>query len=62
MDLNYLLYREQVERMRADQAKCDQSRSAHLGLAENYRAMSDVFRRRRLSAVGLTPTLHAPRL
>jgi hypothetical protein len=62
MDLNYLLRREQIERMRADQAKCDDSRAAHLDLADNYRSMIDLQRRRRLSAVGLKSELQAPRL
>lgn len=61
MDFNYLLHREQVERMRADEANCDESRAAHLSLADSYRAMIDGLRRQRLAAVGLTPTLHAPR-
>lgn len=61
MDLNYLLHREQVERMRADEAGCDESRAAHLGLAQGYRTMIDGQRRSRLAAAGLTPDLRAPR-
>ena len=45
--------RKQIERMRADRAACDDSRAAHLELADNYRAMIDVQRRRRIAAVEL---------
>ena len=62
MDLNYLLRREQIERMRADQAMCDDSRAAHLDLAESYRGMIDMQRRNRLAAVGLKAELQSPRL
>jgi hypothetical protein len=41
MDLNYLLLREQIERVRADKAACDNSRAAHRELAECYRALID---------------------
>jgi hypothetical protein len=37
MDMNYYLHREQVERIRADQADTDPVRKAHRGLAELYR-------------------------
>ena len=36
MDLNYLLYRQQVERSRADAASCDEARRAHAQLAALY--------------------------
>lgn len=36
MDLNYLLQRQQIERIRAQSAACDQARSAHAGLAALY--------------------------
>ena len=36
MDLNYLLRRQQEERIRADAATCDQSRAAHEGLAVQF--------------------------
>lgn len=36
MDLNYLYYRQQVERSRATSAKCESARNAHLGLAIEY--------------------------
>jgi hypothetical protein len=38
MDFNYLYYRQQVERMRADAAASDSARRAHLGLADGYDA------------------------
>lgn len=39
MDINYLLYREQVSRMRAEQAKSAGARRSHHGLAEGYAAL-----------------------
>jgi hypothetical protein len=36
MDLNYLLQRQQIERIRAQSAACDQARGAHAGLAALY--------------------------
>ena len=54
MDLNYLLRRQQEERIRADTATCDQSRAAHEGLAvqfeEQIRRLTDG--RLNLAAVG----------
>ena len=44
MDLNYLLLREQIERVRADKAACDNSRAAHRELAECYRAIIEEHR------------------
>ena len=44
MDLNYLLLREQIERVRADKAACDNSRAAHEELAQCYRAIIDEHR------------------
>lgn len=38
MDLNYLLYRQQVERSLANSAACPQARDAHAGLAALYEA------------------------
>jgi hypothetical protein len=35
-DLNYLLYRQQVERLRAEEAQSDKVRDVHLELARNY--------------------------
>lgn len=36
MDLNYLYERQQVSLFMADNANCEQARSAHRGLAEGY--------------------------
>lgn len=36
MDLNYLLYRQQVERSRSDSANCENARKAHEELAIQY--------------------------
>lgn len=38
MDLNYLLYRQQVERSRVQRATCDEARRAHAELAALYEA------------------------
>jgi hypothetical protein len=35
-DLNYLLYRQQVERLRAEDAQSEKARDAHLELARQY--------------------------
>jgi RNA polymerase-binding transcription factor DksA len=35
-DLNYLLYRQQVERLRAEDAVSDEARNAHRELARRY--------------------------
>jgi hypothetical protein len=35
-DLNYLLYRQQVERLRAEDAQSDKVRDVHLELARQY--------------------------
>jgi hypothetical protein len=45
MDINYLLEREQVERVRADRAACANSRAAHRELAARYRALIELKRR-----------------
>lgn len=39
MDLNYLLYREQVSLMRANGAACTEARHAHRALARAYRLL-----------------------
>lgn len=62
MDLNHLIHREGVERLRAIHAACTVSRDAHLGLANLYRDRIDGRRRAMLQAAGLGPMLHAPRL
>lgn len=37
MDLDDLIHREGEERLRAAEATCDQSRAAHIALADLYR-------------------------
>ena len=39
MDLNYLFFRQQVEKIRATQALSDQARLAHEQLAQRYEVM-----------------------
>ena len=39
MDLNYLFFRQQVERIRAATAESDEARTAHEQLAERYETM-----------------------
>ena len=41
MDLNYLYQRQQVSRVNADRAACDNSRSAHRRMAEAYGLLID---------------------
>jgi hypothetical protein len=41
MDLNYLLYRQQVERSRARAATTDAARTAHEEMARGYEAQID---------------------
>jgi hypothetical protein len=63
MDINYLLEREQVERVRADRAACVSARIVHCQLADGYRALLDDHRRER-PATGSAPdwaTLQTPR-
>ena len=36
MGLKYLLYRQQIERSKADNASCEEARRAHAQLAELY--------------------------
>jgi hypothetical protein len=58
MNLNQLIHREGVERLRAVHAACDPSREAHLRLAELYRDRIDGRRRGSLrDAAGLAPAL-----
>ena len=45
MDINYLLQREQVERMLADRAASHNARAVHAELAQGYRALIDRHRR-----------------
>jgi hypothetical protein len=60
MDVNYLLYREQIERERAERAANPKARDAHRGLAENYREQVDGHRRAAIEAAGLRPRLRPP--
>ncbi len=46
MDLNDLFHREGVERLRADQAPTEQSRSIHLQRAQSFRDRLNDHRRR----------------
>ena len=62
MDLNHLIFREGVERLRAAGALCAASRDAHLGLADLYRGRIDLRRRAANDAAGPRPALHAPTL
>ena len=55
MDLNQLIHREGVERLRAVHAACTGSRDAHLGLAELYRDRIDLRRRAANDAAGPAP-------
>ena len=62
MDLNYLLHRQGVERLRADRADCLEARAAHAELADLFGDLVEALRRRRLAAAGLGPDLRPPRL
>ena len=62
MDLNQLIHREGVERLRAVHAACIESRDAHLGLASLYRDRIDFRRRTTLDAARPGPALRAPML
>jgi hypothetical protein len=44
LDINYLLEREQVERVRSQTAPSGAARDAHGGLADGYRQMLDDYR------------------
>lgn len=59
MDLNQLIHREGVERLRAVYAACTVSREAHLGLAELYRDRIDLRRRAANDAAAPGPVLRA---
>ena len=60
MDINYLLKREQIERMRADGATCARSRASHEALAAGYRRTLERHRRLVLGAAVFRP-MTAPR-
>jgi hypothetical protein len=55
MDLNHLIHREGVERLRAAAAGCLASRDAHLGLADLFRGRIDGRRRLVVAEAGLVP-------
>ena len=55
MDLNHLLEREQIERMRADRATCDRSRAVHDSLAAGYRRKLEDLRRQLLGESAFRP-------
>ena len=57
MDLNQLIHREGVERLRAVHAACAPSRAAHLCLAALYRDRIDGRRRRSLRDAAAGPAL-----
>lgn len=51
MDLNYLYHRHGVSLLMADNAACQQSREAHLGLAAAYALLiADVIRQPAVAA------------
>lgn len=60
MDLNHLLFREGVERLRAAAAGCAAARAARLGLAGMYRDRIAFRRRVARDAAGLRPAPLAP--
>ena len=60
MDVNYLLYREQIERERAERAADPQAREAHRGLADGYRDQVDGHRQAALDAAGRGSKLRPP--
>lgn len=52
MDLNYLLHRLQVERIRAENASCDEARRAHAQLATLYENAIETLTKGNLSFLG----------
>ena len=52
MDLNQLFHREGEERLRASQASCGRSRTAHLALAYLFRGRINLRRRALLGGAG----------
>ncbi len=50
MDLNYYLHREQIERVRAEQARQDAAAEAHRGLADLYRREIEAYREANVAA------------
>jgi hypothetical protein len=59
VDLNHLIHREGEERLRASQASCDRSRTAHLALADLFRGRINLRRRALLDEAGLSSNLRA---
>ena len=57
MDINYLLEREQIERVRAGRADCARSRAAHSDMADGYRRLIETYRRGGAAAFGPSPVL-----
>lgn len=44
MDLNYVFYRQQIERSLADSATCDQARKIHVDRAREYEKIIGSFK------------------
>lgn len=59
MDLNYLLHRQQVERIRADNASCEEARRAHAQLARLYENAIQRLTKGNLSFPGGPKYMHA---
>ena len=57
MDINYLLQREQIERVRAERAASVAAKAAHREMADRYRDLVDGRRRSLLEAAGCNPDL-----
>lgn len=51
MDIDYLAYRERVERTRANETVNENARAVHCELADSYRALIDTHHRNRIVAV-----------
>ena len=62
MDINYLLYREQIELMCADRATCEEARVAHEALATGFRNELNRYRRVLLTEAGYRPIAVPPAL
>ena len=59
MDLSYYIHREQQERAFATQAASDAARSAHLEMADRYRAVIDAHEKLEAAQVHVVPTAQA---
>lgn len=62
MDLNQLIHRQGVERLRARTAACAAARAAHLGLADLFGARIDRRRLALFAVAAVGPDARAPRL